>query len=61
RTAYLLKMPTWGRKFRLGADWFLDFLLPSPPVQLGIGRSNREIGRVEAKRDSALAEKASVK
>lgn len=38
RSAYLFKMPTMGRKLRLGADWFLDFFGRPGPVQLGIQR-----------------------
>jgi len=36
RSIYLFKMPTFRLKIRLGMDWFLDFFLPFPPVQLGL-------------------------
>ena len=36
RGTYLMKMPTLPMKIRVGMDWFLELILPSLPVQLGV-------------------------
>jgi len=38
RTVYLLKMPGWGRRLRIAADWTLDLLSRRDFVQLGVHR-----------------------
>jgi NADH dehydrogenase len=38
RTVYLLKMPGWGRRLRIAADWTLDLLSRRELVQLGVHR-----------------------
>lgn len=41
RGTYLAKMPTLSMKVRLAIDWFLELVLPSPIVQLGVHREKR--------------------
>lgn len=40
RGVYLMKMPTFSMKVRLGIDWLMELLLPSQPVQLGLRRTD---------------------
>ncbi|CAN5429018.1 NAD(P)/FAD-dependent oxidoreductase [soil metagenome] len=49
RAAYLAKMPTFAMKARLSMDWFLELVLPSESVQIGVHRPRS--------RDAQLAEK----
>jgi NADH dehydrogenase len=45
RGAYLMKMPTFAMKLRLAMDWFLELILPTEPVQLGVHRpDDRPLG-----------------
>ena len=37
RTIYLLKLPGWGRRFKVAASWTLDLFLPPDLVQLRLG------------------------
>jgi NADH:ubiquinone reductase (H+-translocating) len=37
RTIYLLKLPGWGRRFKVAAAWTLDLFLPPDLVQLRLG------------------------
>jgi NADH dehydrogenase len=52
RTVYLLKMPGWGRRLRIAADWTLDLLPRRELVQLGVhrppGRRDGDPGRTDA-------------
>ena len=36
RTIYLMKMPSWSRRFRIVIDWTLTLIFKQEPVQLGI-------------------------
>lgn len=36
RTVYLLKMPSWSRRFRIILDWTTDLFFRREPVQLGV-------------------------
>jgi NADH dehydrogenase len=42
RTVYLLKMPGWGRKFRIALDWTLDLFTRRDVVQLSLHTPERE-------------------
>jgi NADH dehydrogenase len=37
RTIYLLKLPGWGRRFKIATAWTLDLILPPDLVQLRLG------------------------
>jgi NADH dehydrogenase len=39
RTIYLFKMPGWGRRVRVAADWALDLVLSPDIVELRFGQS----------------------
>ena len=39
RTIYLMKMPGWGRRFKVASAWTLDLVLPPELVELRFGRS----------------------
>lgn len=39
RTIYLMKMPGWGRRFKVASSWTLDLILPPELVELRFGRS----------------------
>jgi NADH:ubiquinone reductase (H+-translocating) len=43
RTAYIMKMPSWSRRFRIVMDWTIDLFFPRDIVQLGLHRI--EVGR----------------
>lgn len=45
RTVYLLKMPGWGRKLRIAADWTLDLFSGRDFVELGVHRTIRRAQR----------------
>jgi NADH dehydrogenase len=51
RTIYLMKLPGWGRRLKVAADWTLDLFLPAELVQLklqdtmGIGKEHFEPGQ----------------
>ena len=36
RSVYLLKMPGWGRRFRVALEWTIDLLFGRDDVQLGV-------------------------
>lgn len=42
RTVYPLKMPGWGRKFRIALDWALDLFTRRDVVQLSLHTPERE-------------------
>jgi NADH:ubiquinone reductase (H+-translocating) len=39
RTIYLMKLPGWGRRLKVGTSWALDLLLPAELVQLKLNTS----------------------
>jgi NADH dehydrogenase len=51
RAVYLMKLPGWGRRLKVAADWTLDLFLPAELVQLklqdtmGIGKEHFEPGQ----------------
>jgi NADH dehydrogenase len=40
RTVYLMKLPGWGRRFKVALSWTVDLLLPPELVQLRVGARN---------------------
>lgn len=50
RTIYLMKLPGWGRRLKVGSSWTLDLLLPAELIELklsgsmGIAREHFEPG-----------------
>lgn len=47
RTVYLLKMPSWSRRFRIIMDWTTDLFFRREPVQLGVRQASRPLEKVE--------------
>jgi len=43
RTVYLMKMPSWARRFRIVMDWTTDLFFRRDPVQLGVRTPERLI------------------
>jgi hypothetical protein len=41
RGAYFTKFPGFATRLRLLADWTLELLLKSPPVQIGVHRHRK--------------------
>jgi len=39
RSVYLMKMPSWSRRFRIVLDWTLSLFFKQEPVQLGVHQS----------------------
>jgi NADH dehydrogenase len=37
RTVYLMKLPGWGRRFKVALSWTVDLVLPPELVQLRVG------------------------
>jgi NADH dehydrogenase len=53
RTVYLLKMPGWSRKFRVGLDWTMDLVFPKDEVQLGLTQRRRRTADAGARHEAA--------
>ena len=39
RTVYLMKLPGWDRKVRVGLDWTLDLLFPPELSSINLART----------------------
>ena len=65
RTVYLMKMPSWSRRFRIVMDWTTDLFFRRDIVQLGVPRINpsrpdlpvleRSVESAESKKEAKIS------